>query len=523
MATGALYTACLPPFEQGWLCWIALAPLVMAVWFSGKDSRRPWLRHLLLGYLAGIVFFTAAFSWLSSLGILFENTALRGLSFLLSLYMGMYFAAWAWIIGLLKPGKFTSSAANLRTAFFAASAWVAFEWIRGWLFSGWGWNGLGVALHAQWPLIQIAEFTGVTGLSFAIVFTTVVLVATPLRLFDEARSRRMRAHFDLTLTMIGLVGLFAFGVHRTQKPGATRIVRVAAVQANVPQREKFDPQFADQIFDKFARLSEIGLRSTPPRDLLIWPEASMPEAVRDENTLSHRFATQISASSNVDLLLGALDAEGDQEYNAALLLSEMGQKVQAYRKIHLVPFGEYIPLRHEFPLFAIVAGQWVPGDFGIGRDYTNFSLTNSPVQVAPLICFEDTIGELTRQFVIRGADLLVNVTNDGWFLYSAGSHQHLANAIFRCVETRRPMVRAANTGVTCFIDELGRVTQVLKDDNGSTFTEGVLTGEISVRQDRPLTFYVRHGEIFAQTCTGITIVALVSLLIVKRMERRRRL
>jgi apolipoprotein N-acyltransferase len=506
--SGLLYTACLAPFNQVWLCWFALAPLIVAVWFSGKNSARPWLRHLLLGYVAGIVFFTGAFSWLSSLGILFENVALRGLSFLLSLYMGMYFAFWAWFVGLLMPKNFVSSVRNLGIAFLAASAWVAHEWVRGWLFSGWGWNGLGVALHAQWPIIQIAEFTGVAGLSFAVVFTNIILVTTPLRLFAEARTRRMHAHFDLTLTMIGLVGLFAFGVHRAQRPNPGKPAHVAAVQPNVPQREKFDPEHAAEIFDKFTRLSEIALRTHPPRDLLIWPEAAMPDVVRDERTLSYRFVSQLSAANKVDLLLGALDFENDVDYNAALLVSDGGQKLQAYRKIHLVPFGEYIPLRHSFPLFAAVAGKWVPGDFGIGADYTNFTLTSGDIKVAPLICFEDTIGELTRQFVIRGADLLANVTNDGWFQHSAGSRQHLANAVFRCVENRRPLVRAANTGVTCFVNEFGKVTQILQDDTGSTFTEGVLTGEVTVPQDRQLTFYTRHGELFAKSCAAMTAVAI---------------
>jgi apolipoprotein N-acyltransferase len=134
--------------------------------------------------------------------------------------------------------------------------------------------------------------------------------------------------------------------------------------------------------------------------------------------------------------------------------------------------------------------------------------------VAPLICFEDTIGELTRRFVLPtetnpGANLLVDITNDGWFLHSAGSHQHLANAIFRCVETRRPMIRAANTGVTCFVNEFGRVTQKLQDDSGSTFTEGVLTGEIKVPTEHELTFYTRHGELFAKVCAGITLIAVI--------------
>src|SRR5207253_10718002 len=172
-------------------------------------------------------------------------------------------------------------------------------------------------------------------------------------------------------------------------------------------------------------------------------------------------------------------------------------------------FGEYIPLRHSFPLFAAVANHWVPGDFDVGEEYTLFRLTNGDVQAAALICFEDTIGDLTRQFVIRGANLLVNVTNDGWFLHSAGSQQHLTNAIFRCVETRRPMVRAANTGVTCFVNQFGRVTQVLRDETGSTFTEGVLAGEIKVPTEHELTFYTRHGELFAKVCAGVTLLAVI--------------
>src|SRR5213079_973290 len=184
------------------------------------------------------------------------------------------------------------------------------------------------------------------------------------------------------------------------------------------------------------------------------------------------------------------------------LVSNNGEQVQIYRKVHLVPFGEYIPLRHSFPLFAAVASTWVPGDLTAGTKYTVFDLTNGNVHVAPLICFEDTVGDLVRRFVVNGANLLVDVTNDGWFLHSSGSRQHVANALFRCVENRRPMVRAANTGVTCFVNEFGRVTQILQDDTGNTFNEGVLTGEINVPlatsspsnggQDRQLTFYAQH-------------------------------
>jgi apolipoprotein N-acyltransferase len=231
----------------------------------------------------------------------------------------------------------------------------------------------------------------------------------------------------------------------------------------------------------------------------------------------------LAASAETDLLLGTIDEEDGDVYNAALLVSDGGERVQLYRKVHLVPFGEFVPGRHTVPLLARIVGDQVPGDFQAGKEHTVFTLTNNEVHVAPLICFEDTIGELTRQFVLPtetspGANLLVDITNDGWFQHSAGSHQHLGNAIFRCVETRRPMLRAANTGVTCFINQLGRITQELRDETGSTFTEGVLTGEIKIPTEHELTFYTRHGELFAKACAAVTALAIVALGVIRSRQ-----
>jgi apolipoprotein N-acyltransferase len=542
ISSGLLCTGCFPPFDQTWLCWIALTPLIAAIWFSGKASRHPWLRNLLLGYVAGLAFFWTVLSWLTTVTVLCW--------FVLEFYMAIYFALWAWFCGLVRrreikeeprPTKWDQMLAqagrdrpsprspwmrstnNLALAFLLAGAWATQEWLRGWVFSGWGWNGLGVALHATWPLIQIAEFTGVAGLSFMVAFANVIAVTTARRLVLEARTHAMRPHFDLTLTMAAIVGVLTFGLRAAQISPPTKPLRIAAVQANVPQNQKFDPQFTKKIFDQFRRLSEIALRSNPPPDLLVWPESSMPGPVLEDRE-SYQFVTDLAASTDSDLLLGTIDEEGGRAYNAALLVSDGGERVQLYRKLHLVPFGEYVPGRYRVPLLARIVGDQVPGDFDAGKDYTVFGLTNNDVQVAPLICFEDTLGELARRFVLPsdtnpGANLLVDITNDGWFLRSAGSRQHLANAIFRCVETRRPMVRAANTGVTCFVNELGRITQRLQDETGSTFTEGVLTGEIKVPTEHELTFYTRHGELFAKLCAVITLIGLIAAISLRGLRR----
>ncbi|HEY2799820.1 MAG TPA: apolipoprotein N-acyltransferase [Chthoniobacterales bacterium] len=514
--SGLLVTACFAPFDCIWLCWFALTPLLAAIWFSGEGGKRRGARDLLLGYVAGLVFYWTAFSWLYTvtwLGLI-----------LLAPYMAIYFALWGWLAGLVRPRRpaarsqpneflqkarspWLSSARNLGIASLLACGWTGLEWVRGWMFSGWGWNGMGVPLHGILPLIQIAQFTGVAGLSFVVVFANVITIATVRRFIAETKVQQRRPHFDFTLTLVAIVGICAYGIRVMQERPPTRPLRVAAVQSDVPREEKFSLQFQGATFYKFAHLTRLALATKPPPDLVIWPESAMPGPVL-EDASNYRFVMNVSAAMNADLLLGSLDQDEKGDYNAALLIPARAGKPQVYHKLHLVPFGEYVPGRNAVPFVAEVVGDQVPSDFSRGKDTVVFRLTNG-LLVAPLICFEDTLGELTRQFVLRGANLLANVTNDGWFLRSAGSQQHLNNAIFRCVETRRPLVRAANTGVTCFVNQFGRVTQALTDSKGSTFTEGVLTGVVEVPTSRALTFYVRHGELFAELCGCVALIFLV--------------
>ena len=560
IASGLMYRACFAPFDQAWLCWIALTPLMAAIWFSGDDAKRPRLRHLLLGYVAGATYFWTVFSWLTTVTV-------PGW-FLVGAYMGVYFAGWAWICGVLRPAKnrtllqrqprgleavtqrleerraaenksrgiligsaaeeqppaidspWLSSMHNLRLAFLLASAWVALELVRATLFSGWGWNMLGTALHAQYLMIQIVEITGVAGLSFLIAFTNVTAVAIVPRFILETQTRARRPHFDLTLTLLAIMAVFTFGIRAVQLKEESKSIRVAAVQPNVPREQKFNQEFAELTFEQFSRLSMSAMNPTQP-DLLIWPESSMPDPVL-EGTESYRFVKEFAQATKVDLLLGIIDHDETVAYNGALLVTEGGAREQRYRKVHLVPFGEYVPGRHVIPGLARIVGDQVPDDFGFGKEHTVFRMTDKEVQLAPLICFEDTIGELTRQFVLGGANLLANVTNDGWFLKSAGSEQHLANAVFRCVETRLPMVRSANTGVTCFINEYGRVTRKLVDASGSQWIEGVLADVVRVPIEPRRTFYVEHGELFAKACAGVTLLTLLVIVPLTLRQSRRR-
>ncbi len=518
--SGVLLTLCFPRWDQAWLCWIALTPLISALWFGkpwepraqkGRWAallRHPLTRPALLGYVSGLVFFWGTFSWLI--------TVTGPGWFILAFYLALYPAVWALALAILKEnaGDFTRSGANLRLALTGAATWTALEWVRGWLFSGFGWNGLGVALHGNLAFLQIAEYTGVGGLSFLVALTNLIAVITVRRFLSEIRVRRVRPHWDFSLNMALIVLVFLFGVRTIYRPPAcwmTRL-RVAAVQASVPQMEKWDPAFEKKIFERYTLLTETALAWSP--QLLIWPEAATPRGMFADQT-NFTFVHDFAAREDFNFLLGSIDSdgmEGGHDYNIAALLNDRGAMIQTYRKMHLVPFGEYIPFRRSFPLFAWIVGDVVPCDFTPGQRPTVLKLSHPAVNAAALICFEDTVGELTRRFVEGDAQLLINLTNDGWFQKSAGSAQHLANAVFRTVENRRPMVRAANTGVTAFISPLGRVTAQFEDP----FGEGVLTGVVPVPppHTRP-TFYTQYGEFFSQSCAALS-AALLALALRKR-------
>ena len=522
MGSGLLLILCFPGWNQGWLAWVAMAPLVVAVWFSappateapvktGKLARLKafFTRHrvgrgAVLGYVAGLVFFWGTFYWL---------TTVTGPGwFALAFYLALYPAVWGAYLAALRPmaGDFTSSATNLRVATIGAAAWTALEWVRGWLFTGFGWNSLGVAFHNNLSFIQITEYTGVAGLTFLAAFANLILVITIRRFVSEFHLHRFRPHWDFNVTMLLIAGTFIHGVRILLQPPAPdeTPLRVAAIQPNIPQIEKFDPQFEQKIFEHLTRLTEFALAAEP--QLLIWPEAATPRGMFADET-NFLFVRGFATRGDYNFLLGSIDIDPGKraEFNIAALLNQQGQQIQQYRKIHLVPFGEYVPFRHSFPLFAWMVGDLVPSDFTPGDQFVVMQLRNPDLKAATLICFEDTLGELTRRFVQGGAQFLVNVTNDGWFLESAGSHQHLANAVFRAVENRRPLLRSANTGVTAFVDARGRILHKLTDERGSTFGEGYLVGTVPVPPaDSPLTFYTRHGESFAKLCAVLAIVTL---------------
>ena len=507
-ATGLMLILSFPPWNQGWLCWFALTPLISAL-LSAPEGKRRWLRLAGLGYLSGWIFIAGAFWWLGTLAPLFQSSFLYCLPALLAFYMGLYVAAWSWFIGGVlassrgQPLKLNSSFRNLLIGVAGAAAWLPLEYWRTWFLGGFGWNPLGVALHQDLAMIQIADITGVPGLSFLVAFVNLMAVIVARRLISDLGPvflTRVRWEFSVTMAMVAAV--FAYGVRTLlRKDSAPSIsLRTALIQPNIPQSEKHDPAMEDSIFSQLDRLTSLAALSKPRPQLFIWPEASTPRSMFADS-VNYDFVIDQAKHTEAALLLGTIDFDLDkkEDYNIAALLTDSGEKQQFYRKIHLVPFGEFLPLR---PLSTAVVGELVPSDFTPGTKYTLLQLTDPPVRLAALICFEDTVGDLTRRFVLEGAQLLVNITNDGWFARSPAAEQHLANALFRCVETRRPLVRCGNTGVTCSVDTRGRVDLWMRP-----FEEGFSIRDVSVPITTATTFYTRNGDWFTKLCAGITLAA----------------
>lgn len=540
--SGILLALSFPPFNVSGAIFVALAPLLAAVWLH-RPVRRAGLFRFFAGYFAGLIYFTTTFWWIGELGPLYNSQGLRLLPLALAAYLALYPAIWAWFAGWLVGEHFyveppdplepfsrpplLSSFRNLGIGIVLAAAWTALEWVRGWLMTGFGWNGLGVALHGNphasgqpyFPyLIQIAEYTGVGGVSFMVVMCNVIGVITILRLRAEIGRTRLRPHFDFTLTIAMVVAVFAHGAYTVKKyeqpPKDAPVLRVCTIQPNISQQLKMgllpDTNPTEEIANQIAN-HHLWLQLGDAH-LVLWPEAVVPGGGLTVN----KDFVDAKAAEVPALLFGTDDVNRDMvgdSYNSAALIIRGRKDVQVYDKIHLVPFGEYLPLRSFF--------RWLPEemqneDYFAGKEPGVFELPNPGVKLAPLICFEDTDGELARQPVLRGAQVLVNLTNDAWFGHSCEPYTHLYNAIFRAIENRRPLIRSANTGISCQVDVLGRVTKWAEPF--VSFASSA-PANIPYAATTEITFYTRHGELFSKICAALALAALPARIWFTRRRR----
>ena len=503
--TGILLPYCFPKYDMGLLAWVALVPLHIALDGISRRTQAFWL-----GWLSGIIASTGIMSWVVTAMHTYGKVPLvfsYGIMLLLTAYLGLY-------VALYSAGVVWFRMLVPRYGLFAAPClWVTLELLRTYVLSGLPWSLLGYSQYRQLDLIQIADHLGVYGVSFLIVLTNVALAELYLWLMPLFRGfRPARLPWELVTTAGILVSLsWAYSTSliasdAVSRPQAT--LQVGVVQPNIDQAIKWDQAFRDETLRRYDRLTEsFGYGA----DLVIWPEAATP-FIYEREPLYQLKLVDMAHRASAPLLFGspAVRFDADRKpflLNSAYLLSPDGELLGRYDKQHLVPFGEYIPLKSSLLFFLEKMVEGI-GDFqaGPGPTILSFQLKESDgatvarrVKFGVVICYEVIFPDLVRRMATAGAEFLVTITNDAWFGDSSAPSQHFSMVVLRSVENHLAFARAANTGISGFIDPFGRIIEA-----SPIFTQAALQAEIPIRQTK--TFYSRHGDVFAYGCMLISLL-----------------
>ena len=503
--TGILLPYCFPKYDMGLLAWVALVPLHIALNGISRRTQAFWL-----GWLSGIIASTGIMSWVVTAMHTYGKVPLvfsYGIMLLLTAYLGLY-------VALYSAGVVWFRMLVPRYGLFAAPClWVTLELLRTYVLSGLPWSLLGYSQYRQLDLIQVADHLGVYGVSFLIVLANVALAELYLWLMPLFRGfRPARLPWELVTTAGILVSLsWAYSTSliasdAVSRPQAT--LQVGVVQPNIDQAIKWDQAFRDETLHRYDRLTEsFGYGA----DLVVWPEAATP-FIYEREPLYQLKLVDMANRASAPLLFGspAVRFDADRKpflLNSAYLLSPDGELLGRYDKQHLVPFGEYIPLKSSLLFFLEKMVEGI-GDFqaGPGPTILSFQLKESEgatvarrVKFGVVICYEVIFPDLVRRMATAGAEFLVTITNDAWFGDSSAPSQHFSMVVFRSVENHLAFARAANTGISGFIDPVGRIIEA-----SPIFTQAALQAEIPIRQTK--TFYSRHGDVFAYGCVLISLL-----------------
>ncbi|MFA5204584.1 MAG: apolipoprotein N-acyltransferase [Lentisphaeria bacterium] len=530
VVSGVLLCLAFPPVEGSLLAWVALVPLLLV------PVPAPVAVRAGLGYLFGLAFFLPNLFWLNTIGF----GAGGWLALCCACYPMLWYLLAAALIRALagcRPGgpppRFweLTPARQLVAMLLLAAAWAGLEWVRGWLFTGFSWNQLGICQWSCQRLLPLAAWTGVYGLSFLVVAVNLALAGSWPRLAQRL-ARRPGAgtdslHWPLLVLALLFIGVFFLDRALPRLGSPDTVLRTGAVQGCLPLCRSWTQKQLDDALATYTRLTrEVAAGPLKP-DLVVWPETAVPAPARWDAQYAGELK-KLFPEIQLPLLAGTLDLQPRNGpdgrpaeplmFNSALLFTADGRVAARYNKIHLVPYGEYVPFSRHLPWLVEFIGMG--RDLTAGREYTIFRLPRE-VRAGVMICYEDAFGNLARQFTRRGADLLITLTNDAWYAESAGARQHLLHALFRAVENQRPLLRSGNNSDTCLILPDGRVTDLIRDpDTGYRFIPAANLYEIPIWHDAPLTFYARHGDLFAGACAA---AAAATALVLWGRELRRRL
>lgn len=501
LLTGALFAAAFPPFGQWWLAWLWALPLFWRVW--QPVPLRGWrlflygFRH---GWLAGVFVFTGTIWWTA-------HVTAPGMV-ALCVYLALYPAVWGGMAALLRP---ETPGRGLLAALALALLWVGLEWERGvFPILGFPWNGAAVPLVEMPGLRSLAAYAGATGLSLLpFIFMGGIAAAWMLRRHRSVRGRAVLLAFSLATPAVVTI------ISWQKSPQPSGRVQVILVQPNVGMADKLNPENEVQRYQDLATLTVTALQHSKSKPaLIVWPESALPRPFHDRMHEEY-FASLFKAGADT-ILTGAdaltaesAGAEDWSAHNCAALMRGDYDSFVLHAKVQLVPFGEYIPFRRELPFLEDMLGDLIPSDFAAGTSLEPLRMDGLAYEIIPLICFEDTIARVARKFVRDVPQLMVNITNDNWFAESNESAIHALNARWRCLELQRPMVRSANTGVTCVIDTEGRLTSELP-----RWKQGVLHASVPLVPGG-LTFYAAHGDVIPIAAGIAGLVLAVMLLFIR--------
>lgn len=481
-----------PPLECRDAAWIALTPLMLSV-FGARPKEAFWL-----GFASGMVFWLATVFWILRLGATGCPWWLAGVGWvLLSAYSAIYMAVFAALVArFFNPLDAAGRWRHVVCAGGIAILWVGLEYLRSNLFTGFPWNTLGVSQFTNLSVIQAAELGGVCAVSFLVaLLNAAIATAVTKHLRRRPWTGIIVAHPEMALALTALLAAMVWGcraVMSHRRSCSSGNLAVVVVQPGIPQVKKWSDDYIQWIYEQLERYTLPATAVKP--DLIVWPETAVPDYARAAGPTRDFICRFLSGG--VPLLVGSMDYSGTERnaryYNSSFLFAADGSITAGYAKVHLVPFGEYIPLSRIFPAL----GKIVPEGWNCTPGVTNTVFTlGTSATFSVLICFEDVFPELARRSARNGAKLLINQTNDAWFDGSAASRQHMSHCVFRCVENRVGAVRAANTGVSCFINRMGEITDVLSE-KGDTSISGFAQSRVFVPAEQtPPTLYTRFGDL----------------------------
>jgi apolipoprotein N-acyltransferase len=500
--SGALLTVAFPRLGVWGAAWVALVPLLLVL------RELPPAGAFRLGLIAGGVHYLSLIYWvaytLRTYGHLPWLLSVAALV-LLCTYLALYPAFFAAALALFRSRP-------LALLLAAPVIWTGLEYLRSFLLTGFPWGLLGYTQVDWLPVIQLADLFGVYGVSFLIVLVNAAAALALSTVLSSARGRRLAPAAGvgaLLLAAVAVAVAWGYGHWRIQGLEArirqAPAVTVAVVQGNIPQAQKWEPSFQTATVEKYARLSS-GLRDRRP-ELVVWPETAAPFYFGHDAELSLQVAEAVRRSP-ASFLIGSpsvtLQAGGPLFHNSAFLLGPEAEVLGKYDKAHLVPFGEYVPLRRWLPFLGKIVAQ--VGDFTPGPK--GHTLAWGPYRLGVQICYEIIFPGLARAMTLNGADLLVNLTNDAWYGRSSAPFQHFMITVFRAVENRRTLVRAANTGISGFVDPLGRVASAT-----ALFEDAAVARSLPMLTER--SFYTRWGDVFAGACL-VGAALLVTAAVIRR-------